>query len=145
MSKQLTLMMIKPDAVGKNTIGGVIQMAEEAGFVVRAMKLIQFTSQTAGEFYAVHKGRPFYGELVEFMSNGRTVVLALEREDAIAELRKLLGDTDSKKAAPGTIRHKFGTDKGKNAAHGSDAPETAAAEIRFHFSGEELARLGVAL
>lgn len=145
MSLEKTLMMIKPDAVEAGHMGGIIDMVEKNGFAIKAMKLIQFTSQTAGEFYAVHKGRPFYDELVEFMSSGRTVVLVLEKENAISGLRQLLGDTDSTKAADGTIRNKYGTDKGKNAAHGSDAPETAAFEIGYHFSGEELVRLGVEL
>ncbi len=143
MSNNHTLMMIKPDAVDADNIGGVIQMVEARGLKIKAMKLIKFTTETAGGFYAVHTGRPFFDDLVEFMCSGPTVVLLLEKENAIAELRNLLGDTDSQKAAEGTIRHRFGTDKGKNAAHGSDAPETAAFEIGYHFSGEELVRLGV--
>ncbi|OQY30369.1 MAG: nucleoside-diphosphate kinase [Candidatus Cloacimonetes bacterium 4572_55] len=141
MAKERTLMMIKPDAVKRGHIGGVVDMVEKNGFDIMAMKMIRFTKRTAGEFYAVHKARPFYDELVEFMSSGKTTVLVLEKENAILSLRRLLGDTDSQKAAPGTIRHKYGTDKGQNAAHGSDAPDTAAFEIGYHFSGEELVRL----
>ncbi len=143
MTIERTLMMIKPDAVANQSIGGIINMVEENRFDIKAMKLIQFTKETAAEFYAVHKGRPFYYDLVEFMCSGKTVVLLLEKDQAISELRKLLGDTDSQKATPGTIRNKYGTDKGKNATHGSDGPETAAFEIGYHFSGEELVRLNL--
>lgn len=141
--RQQTLMMIKPDAVGANAIGGILEMVEKKGFVIRALKMIRFTKETAGEFYAVHKGRPFFDGLVEFMSSGRTVVLILEKENAIADLRQLMGDTDSLQASPGTIRHQYGTDKGKNAVHGSDALETATQEIAYHFSQIELVRLGL--
>jgi nucleoside-diphosphate kinase len=136
-----TLAMIKPDAVAKGVIGPVIAMIEEGGLKVVAMKMTRLSRQQAEAFYLVHKERPFYKDLCTFMSSGPIVALVLEGDGAIKRWRELMGATDSRKAAPGTIRHKFGTDNEKNAVHGSDAPETATVEICFHFSDAELRAL----
>jgi len=123
--------MIKPDAVKKGVIGKMIYRIEEAGFAIRAMRMATLTTERAQEFYAVHKERPFYGELVEFMTSGPVVMMVLEKENAIADLRVLMGATNSKEAAPGTLRQCYGTDIQENAIHGSDSPETAQTEIAF--------------
>ena len=140
-----TLSIIKPDAVAKNVIGQILSRFEGAGLKIVAARMMQLSQADAEAFYAVHKARPFFGDLVAFMTSGPCIVQVLEGEGAIARNRELMGATDSKKAAAGTIRQKFGTDIEKNAVHGSDAPETAKQEIGFFFSGAELARLGVKL
>ncbi len=138
MATQRTLTIIKPDSTSAGHIGEIIADIEKAGFRILGMKMLRLSQAQAKAFYAVHKERPFYNDLVKFMTEGPVVPMALEREDAVASLRKLMGETDSKKAAKDTIRGKFGTDIERNAIHGSDAPETAATEIAFFFSQAEL-------
>jgi nucleoside-diphosphate kinase len=141
MAIQRTFSIVKPDAVSKNKIGEVVALLEAGGLRVVAQKMVRLSEAQARAFYAVHKERPFFGDLVKFMTEGPVVVQVLEGEDAIARNREIMGATDSRKAAPGTIRQKLGTDIERNAVHGSDAPETAAQEIAFFFSGAELAAL----
>jgi nucleoside-diphosphate kinase len=129
--------MIKPDAFSKGNSGAILAKIEEAGFRLVAMKLTQLTAEKAGEFYAVHKSRPFYGELVEFMSSGPIVAAILEKDDAVKDFRKLIGATDPSKADPGTIRQLFAESVGKNAVHGSDSDDNAKIEGEFFFSGLE--------
>jgi nucleoside-diphosphate kinase len=136
-----TLAMIKPDAVATGAVGPIVTMMEAGGLKVVAMKMTRLTRQRAEAFYLVHKERPFYQPLCTFMSSGPIVALVLEGENAIKRYRELMGATDSRKAAPGTIRHQHGTDNEKNAVHGSDSPETATVEISFHFSDAELREL----
>jgi len=138
-----TFSIIKPDAVKAGKAGAIMQHLIDGGLRPVAVKMVHLTRQEAEGFYYVHKARPFFGDLVAFMTSGPCIVQVLEGENAIARNRELMGATDSKKAAAGTIRQKFGTDIEKNAVHGSDAPETAKYEIGFFFSGAELARLGV--
>jgi nucleoside-diphosphate kinase len=138
MATQRTLTIIKPDSTAAGHIGEIIADIEKAGFRILGMRMLRLSQEQAKAFYAVHKERPFYNDLVKFMTEGPVVPMALEREDAIATLRKLMGETDSKKAAKDTVRGKFGTDIERNAIHGSDAPETAANEIAFFFSQAEL-------
>lgn len=138
MAIQRTLTIIKPDSTAAGHIGEIIADIEKAGFRIVGMRMLRLSQEQAKAFYAVHKERPFYNDLVKFMTEGPVVPMALEREDAIASLRKLMGETDSKKAAKDTVRGKFGTDIERNAIHGSDAPETAANEIAFFFSQSEL-------
>ena len=133
-----TFAMIKPDAVQAGNAGKIIAHIQDAGFRILGMKLTQISRQQAEKFYEVHAARPFYGELVEFMSSGPSVVLALEAENAVSLWRETIGATDPAEAAEGTIRKLYAESKGKNAVHGSDADETAAAEIAFFFSGTEL-------
>ena len=133
MSSQRTLLIIKPDAVAKNVIGNILMRLEADGFVIRELRKVQLTQEKARQFYEVHKERPFYGELVEFMTSGPAVPTVLERDDAGAHLRQFIGETDSTKAAAGTIRAEFGTDVQCNAVHASDSPENAANEIEFFF------------
>jgi len=133
LSTQRTLLIIKPDAVGKHAIGEILSCLEGEGFIIRALRMEQLAMERAQEFYEVHKERPFYGELVEFMTSGPAVPTVLEREDAVTHLRAFIGETDSTKAAPGTIRAEFGTDVQCNAVHASDSPETAEREISFFF------------
>jgi nucleoside-diphosphate kinase len=136
-----TLAMIKPDAVATSATGPIIEMMEKSGLKVVAMRMTRLSRPQAEAFYAVHKERPFFKPLCEFMTSGPIVALVLEGEGAIKRYRDLMGATDSRKAAPGTIRHKHGTDNEKNAVHGSDSPETAITEICFHFSDAELRAL----
>ena len=138
-----TFSIIKPDAVKSGKSGAIMQHLIDGGLRPVAIKMVHLTQKEAEGFYYVHKARPFFGDLVSFMTSGPCIVQVLEGENAIARNRELMGATDSKKAAAGTIRQKFGTDIEKNAVHGSDAPETAKYEIGFFFSGAELARLGV--
>lgn len=128
-----TLMMIKPDAVQRNLIGKIIDRLETSGFKIVELKMVHLTDARAREFYKVHEGKSFLDELVEFMSSSPIVALALERENAVAALRELIGATDPKKAAVGTIRQNFAIDVGKNSVHASDSVENAAIEIKFHF------------
>lgn len=133
MSKQRTLSIIKPDAVAKNVIGEIYSRFEKAGLKIVAAKMLQLSEEQAGEFYQVHKDRPFYKDLIAFMTSGPVMVQALEGEDAVQKNRDLMGDTDPNKAGPGTIRADFAQSIDANAAHGSDSPDTARAEIQFFF------------
>jgi nucleoside-diphosphate kinase len=135
---QRTLSIVKPDAVANNAIGGVLAVIEKGGLKVIASKMIHMTRAQAERFYAVHKERPFFGDLTKFMSEGPVVVSVLEGANAIERYRELLGATNPEKAAPGTVRQLYGTNVERNAAHGSDAPETAAVEIAFFFNALEL-------
>ena len=130
-----TFTMIKPDAVRAGNIGNILQMMNAAGFRIVAMKLTKLSMEKAGEFYAVHRERPFYGELCEFMSSGPIVAAILEKENAVADFRELIGATNPANAAPHTIRAKYATSVGENAVHGSDSDENAAIESAFHFAG----------
>jgi nucleoside-diphosphate kinase len=141
MAIERTFSIIKPDAVKKNVIGGVTQKLEAGGLRVVASRMVRLTEAQAKAFYAVHKERPFYKDLVAFMTEGPVVVQVLEGENAILKNREIMGATNPEKADAGTIRKEFGTNIERNAVHGSDAPETAAAEIAFFFSGAELATL----
>ncbi|CAL1518339.1 nucleoside-diphosphate kinase [Chitinophaga sp. MM2321] len=132
-----TFTMIKPDAVANGHIGGILDMINAAGFRIVAMKMTQLSSGKAGEFYAVHKERPFYGELVEFMSSGHIVAAILEKDNAVEDFRKLIGATNPANAEEGTIRKKYAESIGRNAVHGSDSDENAAIEGDFFFSGLE--------
>ena len=138
MAVERTLSIIKPDAVEKNCVGGIVKMIEEAGLKVRAMKMAHLSQQQAEGFYAVHKERPFFGELVQFMTRSPVVIMCLEGDNAIARYRDVMGATDPKKAADNTIRKLFGSNIGENACHGSDAKETAAFEIGYFFPGFEI-------
>ena len=141
MALERTLSIIKPDAVAKNLIGDIYARFEKAGLRIIAAKMQQLSEQQAGDFYAVHIERPFYQELIAFMTSGPVMIQVLEGENAIAKNRELMGATFPKDAAPDTIRADFcdaDGDQGENAVHGSDAVETAAKEIPFFFSGEEL-------
>ena len=129
-----TLMMIKPDAVGKSAIGEIISRVEGEGFAVRQLRMLQLATERAQAFYDVHRERPFFGELVGFMTSGPVVPMCLERQDAVAYLRQFIGETDSTKAAVGTIRRDFGTDIQCNAVHASDSPENAVKEVAFFFA-----------
>jgi nucleoside-diphosphate kinase len=137
MSGNRTFTMVKPDAVEKNSIGGVLAMMNEAGFRIVAMKYTQLSAEQAGLFYEVHKERPFYGELVEYMSSGPIVAAILEKDNAVADFRGLIGATDPAEAEEGTIRAKFAESKAKNAVHGSDSDENAEIEGSFFFSMAE--------
>ena len=130
--------MIKPDAVESNNIGAILQKINEAGFVIRAMKYTRLSAEAAGQFYAVHSERPFYGELVNFMSSGPIVAAILEKDNAVADFRQLIGATNPAQAAEGTIRKKYAASVGENAVHGSDSDENAAIEGSFFFSGLEI-------
>jgi nucleoside-diphosphate kinase len=145
MAGSYTFAMIKPDAVAAGSAGRILAHVEEAGFRVRAMRQLVLSRLEAEAFYAVHRGRPFYGELVEFMSSGPVVALALEAPNAVLAWRETIGATDPAEAAPGTIRKLHAESKGRNAVHGSDSDENAAREIAFFFPERELASLGVAL
>ena len=133
-----TFAMIKPDAVQAGNVGNIVAHIQTAGFRIVGMKLVQISLQQAQRFYEVHAERPFYGELVEFMSSGPSVVLALDAENAVQKWRDTIGATDPAEAADGTIRKLYAESKGRNAVHGSDADDTAATEIAFFFAGTEL-------
>jgi nucleoside-diphosphate kinase len=135
---QPTFAIIKPDAVELRFTGRILARIEEAGFLVRGMRLHHLSKHEAEGFYAVHRERPFFGELTEFMSSGPCVLLALEAPDAIPKWRALMGATDPANAADGTLRKEFGRSIGRNAIHGSDAPDTAAFELGYFFRGMEL-------
>ena len=136
--KQRTLTILKPDTVARRNCGAIIAHLEQEGFEIKAARMLRLSRERAEAFYAVHQDKPFYRPLVEFMTSGPVWVMVLEREDAIEHLRKVMGATDSTKAAPGTIRQKFGTSIERNAIHGSDAAETARTELAFFFSTSEL-------
>lgn len=133
-----TFTMIKPDATSKGYTGGIIDQILQAGFTIRAMKWTRLTAEQAGRFYAVHSERPFYGELVNFMSSGPIVAAILEKENAVADFRTLIGATNPAQAAEGTIRKKYASSVGENAVHGSDSDENAAIEGSFFFAGLEI-------
>lgn len=135
---QRTLSIVKPDAVAKNAVGGILGIVEAGGLKILASKMIHMTKSVAEGFYAVHKERPFFGDLTKFMSEGPVLVSVLEGEDAIAKYRELLGATNPAEAAEGTVRKLYGSDIERNAAHGSDAPETAEFEINYFFSALEI-------
>jgi nucleoside-diphosphate kinase len=141
MATERTLSIIKPDAVAKNVIGPILAKLEHGGLRVVAAKMLRLTEAQAKAFYAVHKERPFYNDLVRFMTEGPVMVQVLEGDGAIAKNREVMGATNPEKAAPGTIRKEFATNIERNAVHGSDAPETARDEIAFFFSTAELAAL----
>lgn len=133
----LTLMMIKPDAVENGYIGAILEKVTSAGFVIKALKLTQLTQRDAETFYAVHNERPFFGELVSFMTRGPIVAAILEKENAVQSFRTLIGATNPEEAAEGTLRKLFATSMGENAVHGSDSDENAQVEAAFHFSKRE--------
>lgn len=133
-----TLAIIKPDAVGSGKAGKILAHLENAGFTVRALRLTRLDAAQAGAFYAVHKERPFYGELVEFMTSGPVIPMVLEADDAVAKLRATIGATDPAEAEEGTIRKLYAESKGRNAIHASDSDENAAIESSFFFSAHEL-------
>jgi nucleoside-diphosphate kinase len=138
MAVERTLSIIKPDAVEKNSIGGIVAMIEAAGLKIKAMKMLHLSRPQAEGFYHVHRQRPFFGELVEFMTRSPALVMCLEGENAIARYREVMGATDPAKAAAGSIRKKYGANIGENACHGSDGAETAAFEVAYFFPGYEL-------
>jgi nucleoside-diphosphate kinase len=139
MAVERTLSIIKPDAVEKNVVGEILRRFEAAGLKIIATKMKRLTTEEAGGFYAIHKERPFYKDLVEYMSSGPVVVSVLEGEGAIAKNRELMGATNPSEAAAGTIRADFATSIDANAVHGSDAPETARIEIAYYFNADEIA------
>ncbi len=138
MATNKTLTMIKPDAVKAGSIGGILAMINKAGFRIVSMKMTHLTTEKAQEFYSVHKERPFFGELVEFMTSGPIVAAILEKDNAVADFRTLIGATNPADAAPGTIRALYAKSIGENAVHGSDSDENAAIEGAFHFGGTEM-------
>ncbi len=137
MATNKTFTMIKPDAVANNSIGGILKMINQAGFRIVAMKYTQLSKETAGKFYEVHAARPFYGELVDYMSSGPIVAAILEKENAVADFRTLIGATDPTKADEGTIRKIYAKSIAANAVHGSDSDENAEIEGNFYFSSLE--------
>ena len=138
VAKERTLAIIKPDAVGRGLAGEILSRIHKGGFEIVAIESRRLTKAEAEGFYAVHRERPFFADLTAFMSSGKVVILALEAENAIARWRELMGATDPAKAAPGTLRKEFGTSIQNNCTHGSDAPETAAFELSYFFSGRQL-------
>ncbi len=138
MSVERTLAILKPDCLRKNLQGEVVTRIQKAGFSVLSMKQVRLTKETAGAFYAVHKGRSFYNDLVEYMCSGPCVPIALEKANAVADFRTLIGATDPAQAEPGTIRKLYAASKAENIVHGSDSPENGRIEIAFFFSEAEL-------
>ena len=138
MAVERTLAIIKPDAVKRGIQGDILSRIQRAGFTIIAIKSLRLSKGEAEGFYAVHKTRPFFGELTDFMSSGKAIFMVLEAEGAILKWRETMGATDPAKASPGTIRRDLGTSIGNNCTHGSDAPDTAAFEIGYFFSGMEL-------
>jgi len=138
MATNRTFTMLKPDALENGHTGKIIDMIIQAGFQIKAMKLTQLTTEQAQKFYEVHAERPFYGELVEYMTSGPIVAAILEKDNAVADFRNLIGATDPADAAEGTIRKYYAESKGRNAVHGSDSDENAAIEGEFHFSASEI-------
>lgn len=138
MATNRTFTMIKPDAVKNGHIGAILNDINAAGFKIVALKYTKLSAEKAGEFYAVHAARPFYGELVEFMSSGPIVAAILEKDNAVEDFRTLIGATNPANAAEGTIRKKYATSIGENAVHGSDSDDNAAIEGSFHFAGTEI-------
>ncbi len=138
--KQQTFTILKPDTVMRRNAGAIISRLEQEGFDILGAKRLHLTVEQARAFYAVHKDRPFYNSLVEFMTSGPVWVMALERDNAVEYLRKVMGATDSEKAEKGTIRAQFGTNIERNAIHGSDSPENARIEVGFFFAASEILR-----
>ncbi len=138
MTTNRTFTMIKPDAVENGYIGKILDMITEAGFEIKAMKYTRLSQKQAEDFYAVHAERPFYGELVSYMTSGPIVAAILEKDNAVADFRTLIGATDPAEAAEGTVRKAYAESKGRNAVHGSDSDENAYIECRFHFASEEI-------
>lgn len=134
----MTLAILKPDSVEAGNAGNILAHLQKEGFTIRGLKMLRLTETQAQAFYEVHKERPFYGSLVEFMTSGPVIPVALERENAVAHLRQVMGATDVSKAEEGTIRKAYGTSIERNAIHGSDSPENAAIELSFFFSRTEL-------
>ena len=137
MKGRITLTMIKPYAVNEHHVGEILATIEKAGFHIKAMKMVQMPAEKAEIFYEEHRGKPFFNDLVAFMSSGPVVAVMLEKENAVEDFRKLIGSTDPKEAAEGTIRRMFAKDKTRNAIHGSDSDESAQRECRFFFSAME--------
>jgi len=138
MATNRTFTMLKPDSIENGNIGNILQMITDAGFSIKAMKYTQLTESQAKEFYAVHAERPFYGELVEYMTSGPIIAAILEKDNAVVDFITLIGATDPSEAEEGTIRSKYAESKGRNAVHGSDSDENAAIEGNFHFTGAEI-------
>ncbi len=138
MATNRTFTMLKPDAIENGHMGKIIDMIIEAGFEIKAMKYTRLSEEQAKKFYEVHAERPFYGELVEYMTSGPIVAAILEKDNAVADFRALIGATDPAEAAEGTIRKKYAESKGRNAVHGSDSDENAEIECKFHFSAAEI-------
>jgi nucleoside-diphosphate kinase len=138
MAKELTFSIIKPNAIKKNVIGDIIETFEKNGLKIAAAKLMVISKEKCQEFYAEHKERPFFGELVTFMTSGPVMVMALAGENAVAKNREIMGATDPKKAAPGTLRAIYGDNMGENAVHGSDSPTSAAREVGLFFDKHEI-------
>lgn len=138
MAGNRTFTMLKPDAIENGHMGKILDMIIGAGFTIKAMKLTRLTEEQAKKFYEVHKERPFYGELVEYMTSGPIVAAILEKDNAVADFRTLIGATDPAEAAEGTIRKSYAESKGRNAVHGSDSDENAEIESNFHFSANEI-------
>ena len=135
--ENITFTMIKPEAVAANNIGGILKMIEESGFRIIAMKKVLLTKEKAGDFYAIHKDRPFYSDLVDYMSGGPIIAAILEKDNAVADFRALIGATNPLEAAEGTIRKKYASSLAENAIHGSDSDQNAKIESDFHFSYKE--------
>lgn len=138
MATNRTFTMLKPDAIENGNMGKIIDMIIGAGFEIKAMKFTRLTTEQAQKFYEVHAERPFYGELVEYMTSGPIVAAILEKDNAVADFRTLIGATDPAEAAPGTIRAAYAENKGRNAVHGSDSDENAEIEGKFHFAANEV-------
>ena len=138
MATNRTFTMLKPDSIENGNIGNILQMITDAGFSIKAMKYTQLTESQAKEFYAVHAERPFYAELVEYMTSGPIIAAILEKDNSVVDFRTLIGATDPSEAEEGTIRSKYAESKGRNAVHGSDSDENAAIEGNFHFTGAEI-------
>ncbi len=138
MQGNITFTMIKPDAVRAGNIGNILAMINKAGFKIKAMKLTKLSKEKAGEFYEIHKERPFYSDLINFMSSGAIVAAILEKDNAVEDFRKLIGATDPAEAEPGTIRALYATNVGENAVHGADSDENAIREGSFHFAATEM-------
>ena len=138
MAIEKTFAIVKPDAVEKSHIGGILALIEKNGLKIKALRMMHMTRPIAEGFYAVHRERPFFGELVDFMTRGSCVVMVLEGENAVAKWREIMGATDPKKATEGTVRKLFGANVGENASHGSDGPDTARFEIGWFFPGYDV-------
>lgn len=138
MAGKLTFTMVKPEAVAKHLTGAILQKIQQAGFVIKALKMYQLTQKDAEAFYAVHQDKPFFADLTAYMSSGPIVAVVLEKENAISDFRALIGATDPKEAAEGTLRKLFAESKSKNAVHGADSDENALIEIAFHFAQTEI-------
>ena len=138
MAVERTLAILKPDCVRRNLAGAVLARIEQAGFTILGIKMVKLTRESAGGFYAVHRERGFFADLVAFMGSGPCIPIALEKENAVADFRTLIGATDPREAAPGTVRKDFASSKQENIVHGSDSPENGRAEIAFFFSEKEL-------